>query len=636
MPRALSAPPIEDHALLGNTRSAALVTRDGTINWLCWPRPDSPAVFAALLGNEKHGFWRLAPARYDTTAPKPCTRRRYRDNSLILEQEWDTPSGCVRVIDFMPAPDDHGRAPAQIVRIVEGISGTVRVASQFRPRPGYGSLVPTVHRAEHHGRARLTATLLRDTYVLDGPRHSPGAVGSSRADFEVTAGQKVVLALTWQPSRTQTPQVPDGHYELARTVQCWQNWSSRCTYQGPHHNAVLRATVALRAMCHMDGGIIAAPTTSLPEEIGGERNWDYRYVWPRDSALTAATLARLGFLEEAGAWRDWLTSHVDPDSLQVLYTVDGKPPVDEEVLNHLPGYERSRPVRVGNAAHGQLQLDVYGEVADALLVAEDAGLQPDPAADSLLLALAEQLEQRWREPDEGIWEVRGPRRHFTHSKVLCWVFFDRAATLLARRRTVSKAMVRHLQQVRDEIHADVCENGLDPERGVFTQYYGGQDLDAALLLIPVLGFLPGDDKRVIATVEAVQRELSTPEGLVHRYLTHDREGVNVDGLAGREGAFLPCAFWLSDALAAIGRTGEARELLDRLLLLPNDLGLIAEEYDPVNRRQLGNYPQAFSLLALADSCLAQAAPRLLPPQRTGHADEAVIDGTPAVLAGIEP
>ncbi|MDH6709198.1 GH15 family glucan-1,4-alpha-glucosidase [Kitasatospora sp. MAA19] len=616
MPRTLPTPPIEDHALLGNTRSTALVTRDGAITWLCWPRPDSEAVFAALLGTEQHGFWRVAPARYDTTAPAPCARRRYRGNSLILEQEWDTENGTVRVTDFMPAPNSADPAPAQIIRVVEGLSGLVRVASEFRPRPAYGRLNPVIHRAEHHGRACLTATSLHDSYWLDGPRHSPGTQGSCRADFEVAASQTLVLALTWQPARSPALPPPDGLRELADTARYWETWSSGCTYQGPHHGAVLRAAITLKALCHMDGGIIAAPTTSLPEAIGGERNWDYRYVWPRDSALTAAALARLGHLDEARAWRDWLITTVDPANLQVLYGIDGEYPVDEHVLRHLPGYENSRPVRVGNGAVGQLQLDVPGEIADALLVAEDAGLRPDPGADALLLALAEQVEKRWREPDEGIWEVRGRRRHFTHSRLMCWVFFDRAATLLARRRTVDPAVVRHLREVRDEIHADVCANGLDPQRGVFTQYYGGRDLDAALLLIPAVGFLPGDDKRVIATVEAVQRELTTRDGLVHRYPTHDRDGANVDGLTGHEGAFLPCSFWLADALAAIGRPDEARELLDRLLLLPNDLGLLAEEYDPVNGRQLGNYPQAFTLLALADSCRIQAGPAPLPAQRT--------------------
>ncbi|MFJ7279764.1 glycoside hydrolase family 15 protein [Kitasatospora sp. NPDC098663] len=600
------APLIEDHALIGNARSAALVTRDGSLDWLCLPRFDSPAVFAALLGSQEHGLWRVGPAGYDGAPPVVSTRRRYRGESLVLEQEWDTPDGSVRVTDFMPAPDDTGHAPAEVIRIVEGLSGQVRVASEFRPRPGYGAQVPVIRRAEQHGQDNLDAVGAvsgTDAYWLrGGPRHSPGRHGTCRADFPVAAGQRVVLTLTWQEARHHPPAAPDTGRALGHTLAFWHAWSSSCTYTGPEREAVVRCALTLKAMCHVDGGTVAAPTTSLPERLGGERNWDYRFTWLRDSALTVSCLLRLGFVQEAGAWRDWLTSVVDPANLRALYRLSGATDTDEEILDHLPGYENSRPVRIGNAAAGQVQLDVYGELADALLLADDAGLPRDRDADELLLALAEQLERRWREPDEGIWEVRGPRRHFTHSKVMSWVFFDRAATLLARRRGTGLAVAR-LRAVREEIHADVCAHGIDPERGVFTQYYGSRDLDASLLLIPVVGFLPGDDKRVIATVEAVQRELATPDGLVLRYRTG--EGAeNVDGLRGHEGAFLACSFWLADALTMIGRDQEARDLVDRLLALRNDLGLLAEEYDPLTRRQLGNFPQAFSMWALADSCRA--------------------------------
>ncbi|MFF3006697.1 glycoside hydrolase family 15 protein [Kitasatospora sp. NPDC057940] len=620
------APLIEDQALIGNLCSAALVTRDGSINWLCLPRFDSPAVFAALLGRKEHGFWRVAPARYDGAPPAASTRRRYRGESLVLEQDWDTPEGSIRVIDFMPAPDDTGHAPAEVIRIVKGLSGEVRVASQWRPRPGYGAQVPAIRRTEQHGQAQLGAVSGTDAYWLQGgPRHSPGRHGTCRADFPVAAGQRVVLALTWQEARHPAPTATDAHRALGHTLAFWHAWSSGCTYTGPEREAVVRSAITLKAMCHVHGGIVAAPTTSLPEQIGGERNWDYRFTWLRDSALTVASLLRLGFVQEADEWRDWLTSTLDPANLQALYRLSGKTDTDEEILHHLPGYAGSRPVRIGNGAAGQLQLDVYGELAHALLLADDAGLPRNRDADELLLALADQLERRWREPDEGIWEVRGPRRHFTHSKILAWVFFDRAATLLARRPGTGLAVAR-LRAVREEIHADVCAHAIDPERGVFTQYYRGQDLDASLLLIPAVGFLPPDDKRVIATVEAIQRELTTPDGLVLRYRTHDDHTgdhtgdhtENVDGLRGHEGAFLACSFWLADALTAIGRVQEARELFERLLALRNDLGLLAEEYDPVARRQLGNFPQAFSHLALADTAtlLTTCDNPPLPTQRT--------------------
>ncbi|MFF2611713.1 glycoside hydrolase family 15 protein [Kitasatospora sp. NPDC058046] len=623
----MSAPPIEDHALIGNGRTAALVTRDAMLTWLCWPRFDSAAVFSALLGDDEHGFWRVAPARDSDGAPTLRTRRRYAGNSAVLEQEWSTPLGSARVTLFMPAPDATGYAPARIVWVVEGLTGKVDFASEFHPRPGYGSLRPVFHRVEHSGQARLVATSGHDSFCLDGPLHSVGQQGPCRADFTVAAGQKTVLALSWQPADLPLPAPTDSLAELADALRFWESWASTCTYQGPHRAVVLRALVTLKLMCSADGGMVAAPTTSLPEALGGERNWDYRFAWLRDWSLAVKTMVRCGFLDEARTFREWLLAHVDPVDPGVLYGIGGETGVEEYVLDHLPGYEGSRPVRVGNGAAGQLQLDVPGEVADALLAAEDAGLAPDPDADRWLLLQADVLEQRWRDPDEGIWEVRGPRRHFTHSKILAWVFFDRLVTLLERRTPVDSERLEHLRAVREEIHADVCARGLDPQRGAFTQYYGGEDLDASLLLIPALGFLPGDDKRVIATVEAVQREQATPDGLVHRYLTHAASGANVDGLAGREGAFLPCAFWLADALHAIGYRDAASELLDRLLVLRNDVGLLAEEYDPVSDRQLGNYPQAFSMLALVDSCLAQQHQTVALPTQPRPA--------PAVLTAVE-
>ncbi len=610
MPATTASPHrIEDHALIGNTTSAALVRTDGTVNWACLPRFDSQAVFASLLGTSEDGFWRIAPATYDECAHKPATRRHYRANSLILEQEWDTEDGTIRITDFMPAPDTTGTATPRIVRVVEGLAGCVRVASVFRPRPGYGSVTPTIHRGPDRGVDRLSAIAHPDAYWLDGPLHSAGRHRASRADFAVDAGQQVVLSLTWSPAYLSSPEVPDGLAELAATDAYWADWASHCTYRGPDRETVLRSAITLKALCHPDGGIIAAPTTSLPEVIGGERNWDYRYVWLRDSALTVSALVRLGFTDEARAWRNWLTATIEPDNLQAIYGLGGERDLTEHVLDHLPGYENSSPVRIGNGAAGQLQLDVYGEVADALLLAEDAGLAPDRDCDALLLAMAGQLERGWREPDEGIWEVRGPSRHFTHSKILAWVFFDRLITLLERRPDTEESTVRRLRVTREEIHDDVCAHGFDSERRTFTQYYGGTDLDASLLLIPIVGFLPADDKRVIGTIEAVQRELSTDGGFVLRYPAQDGSDHHVDGLAGHEGAFLACTLWQADALAAIGRTSEARGLFDRLLALRNGVGLLAEEWDPFARRQLGNFPQGFTMWALADTARMLASGR---------------------------
>nr|BEK67468.1 glycoside hydrolase family 15 protein [Kitasatospora purpeofusca] len=599
---------IEDHALIGNTSSAALVRTDGTINWLCLPGFDSPAVFAELLGHNDHGFWRLGPAVYDGSAPPPATRRRYAGSTLVLEQEWDTEDGSVRITDFMPAPDAYGDPPPRLVRIVEGLSGTVRVASVYRPRPGYGALGPRITRTDT-GVPRLCATSGPDSFWLDSPeRHSAGRRGVCRADTAVHAGQSFAFALTWQRSNQPAPPVPDAHAELAAATDYWQRWVAACTYRGPDRDAVLRAAVTLKAMCHPDGGIIAAPTTSLPELIGGERNWDYRFVWVRDSALTVAALLRAGFTQEARAWRDYLMEVVDPADLRAIYRVTSSAGLEEKVLGHLPGYEGSRPVRIGNGAAGQLQLDVYGELADALLLADDAGLPAHPGCDALLLALAGRLETLWGEPDEGIWEIRGPRRHFVHSKVMAWVCFDRAITLLQRRPATPEPVLERLRAVREAIHRDVCANGFDPGRNTFTQFYGGTELDASLLLIPLVGFLPADDKRVIGTVEAIQRELSTKDGFLLRYPTHAASDDNVDGLSGHEGAFLACSFWLADALTLIGRTAEARQLFDKLLALRNDVGLLAEEYDPLARRQLGNFPQAFSMWALADTARALSSP----------------------------
>ncbi|MGW3183191.1 glycoside hydrolase family 15 protein [Kitasatospora sp. NPDC001119] len=591
---------IEDHGLIGSTATGALVRLDGTVTWACLPRFDSPAVFAALLGTEEHGFWRLAPGG----EPAAADRRRYRDDTMSLEHEWDTPTGSVRVTDLMPL----GTRTPRIIRSVEGLSGTVTMTSKFRARPGYGAHAPLYTRTSRGATARLCATVHPDSYWLDGSHHVLTRAGA-RCDFTITAGERIAFTLTWSPSSHPAPDLRSPRSARTLTEVSWHEWASRCAYQGPYREAVVRSALVLKSLCHPGGGIVAAPTTSLPEQIGGERNWDYRYVWLRDSALTITTLARLGHTEEAEAWRDWLLAVLGPDAstFQILHGLHGEHRLTENELDHLPGYENSRPVRIGNGAADQLQLDVPGDVADALLTAEDAGLPPSRDADAMLRALARWTEDRWAEPDEGIWEVRGPRRHFVHSKVMAWAAIDRTITLLRRRASTTADELAHWQQLRDRIHADVCERGYDPERNTFTQYYGSRELDASLLLIPQVGFLPPDDKRVIGTIEAIQRELSTEDGLVLRYPTHDESGNNVDGLSGHEGAFLACSFWLADDLAMIGRLQEARELFDRLLALRNDLGLLAEEWDPGLKRQVGNFPQAFSHLALVDTALRLTA-----------------------------
>ncbi|MGW4694387.1 glycoside hydrolase family 15 protein [Kitasatospora cineracea] len=614
---------IEDHALLSSTASATLVLPDGTINWACLPDFDSPAVFTSLLGRPEHGYWRVGPAVPDGPPPV-ADRRQYVGDTLVLRSEYDTPTGTLAVTDFMPAPDRLGMVAPRIVRIVECVSGVVHAASVYRPRADYGATAPVIQRASS-GAPWLEAVAGADTYWLHSDRdHSVNRDRVCRATITLTAGESATFTLTWGPTRrgavAAAPERPDAYAELAATVQYWEEWARGCTYRGPYREAVVRAALTLAAMCHPSGGIVAAPTTSLPEWLGGERNWCYLYVWVRDSALTVACLLRVGKTEEALRWRDWLLKHLDPAYLLPIYRLDGSTDLTERVLDHLPGYEDSRPVRLGNGAAGQLQLDVYGELVDTLLLAEEAGLPADPRVDELLLALVRQVEERWREADEGIWEIRGPARHFTHSKVMCWVAVDRTVRLLERRPDADPALLLHLAELREQIHADVCERGVDAERGVFTQYYGGRTLDASLLLIPLVGFLPADDERVVATVEAIQRDL-TEDGLVLRYATEQHAGANVDGLAGHEGAFLACSFWLAEALDVIGRDVEARDLFERLLGLRSDLGLLAEEYDPVARRHLGNYPQAFSMWALTDAAVRfgnRPAPWVFVPEQAAR------------------
>ncbi|MBO1413229.1 glycoside hydrolase family 15 protein [Streptomyces sp. FH025] len=593
-------PSIEEHAFLSNTRTAALTRPDGTMNWLCLPTFASGAVFASLLGTPSNGFWRVGPAMY-TSAP-PESRRRYVGDTLTVEQTWDTGSGVLEVTDFLPAPDASGDAPPTVVRVATCRSGMVRLASEFQPRLGYGSVTPGLQYVGH-GTPRLRVTAGSDTYWLDGPRHSADR-GSASCDMPLKAGQSIVFALTWTRTGSPAPARLTGTTVLEETQRYWTQWASACTYDGPHRDAVLRSALTLKGLCDVGGAAVAAPTTSLPAPIGGERNWDYRHTWPRDTAWMMQALLSLGYTEEPTAYRNWLTTHIDPDGPKPLYSLDGGPVPAEETLPHLSGYRGSTPVRVGNAAAEQHQLDVYGELADLLAQMDDADIPPCPDADRLLLAIALNVEALWEQPDDGMWESRGTRRRYVSSLVWAWVALDRAARVLERHGAADEETLLRLATVAGTVHAEVCAKGYDAQRNTFTQYFGSQDLDASLLHIARVGFLPPDDKRVIGTVEAVERELSVGGGLLLRYPTHADAADNVDGLAGHEGAFLATAFWMVEALALIGRGTDARELLDRLLSVRSDLGLLAEQYDPAEEVHLGNYPQGLSHDGLIRAVLA--------------------------------
>ncbi|MEU2678829.1 MULTISPECIES: glycoside hydrolase family 15 protein [unclassified Streptomyces] len=590
---------IEDYALIGDMQTAALVCRDGTADWLCLPRFDSHAIFAGLLGTEENGFWRLGPARPEGAEPPAADRRRYRGDSLILESEWDTARGTVRVTDFMPPRDG---AP-QLIRIVEGVSGRVPMRSELRMRFSYGRVTPWVHKVD----GRTVAVAGPDSVWLDTDADTYGQNLTTYSDFTVAPGDRIAFTISWQPSHHEPPATPEPQASLDATENFWREWVEQCTYHGPYREAVVRSLITLKALTYAPtGGIVAAPTTSLPEDIGGSRNWDYRYTWLRDAAITLSSLLRTGYREEARAWREWLLRAVagDPENLQIMYGIAGERELGEAELDWLPGYENSGPVRVGNGAANQLQLDVYGEVTEALHLAHMTGLTRNDYAMGLQLKLIEYLEKHWEEPDEGIWEVRGPRRHFVHSKVMAWVAVDRTIKLVESGD--AEGPLERWRELRDDIHRDVCERGYDPERNTFTQSYGSKELDASLLLIPQMGFLPPDDKRVIGTIEAIQRELSTEDGFVLRYPT-EGDDAGVDGLEGDEGAFLACSFWLADDLAMIGRVDEARRLFEKLLSLRNDLGLLAEEWDSRLQRQVGNFPQAFSHVPLIDTALRLTA-----------------------------
>jgi GH15 family glucan-1,4-alpha-glucosidase len=577
---------IEDYALLGDLHTAALVSRDGSVDWLCLPRFDSPACFAALLDTPESGRWLLAPAAGGT-----CTRRRYRGDSLVLESEWDTPDGTVRVVDFMPP---RGEAP-DIVRIVEGVSGVVPMYGELRLRFDYGQVVPWVRNVG----GAIEAVAGPDAAWLRSPAPLVGRDRRTVSEFTVRAGESVPFVLTWAPSHLDRPDPVDAFRALSDTVELWERWSARSSVTGRWRDAVQRSLIVLKALTYVPtGGIVAAVTTSLPEQLGGPRNWDYRFCWLRDATYTLQALLAAGYTDEARAWREWLLRAVagDPAKLQIMYGVDGTRRLPELALPWLSGYEGSTPVRIGNAAAGQLQLDVWGEVLDGLHLARQADLTTQDDAWDLQVALLDHLEGHWQDTDNGLWEMRGPRRSFTHSKMMAWVAADRMVRAVRESRLPGP--VRRWDALRDTIHADVLANGYNAERGTFVQYYGSTDLDASLLLIPRVGFLPGTDPRVLSTIDAIQREL-TQDGLVLRYRT-DRTN---DGLPNGEGVFLACSFWLVDALHSAGRDKDATELFERLLALRNDVGLLSEEWDPVTRRQLGNTPQAFSHFALVVSAL---------------------------------
>jgi len=576
---------IEDYAVIGDTQTAALVGRDGSIDWLCLPRFDSGAIFASLLGTEEHGRWLIAPV-----AEIRATRRRYQGDTMVLETEFDTDEGTVRLVDFMPP---RGEA-ADVVRIVQGVRGRVRMRMDLRVRFGYGSIVPWVRRVDGDmvGIAGPDAVWLRTPVVVHGEQLA------TVADFTIGEGSHAPFVLTWRESHLPTPQPVDPIVALDETICYWDEWIAKCTYDGPWREAVVRSLLTLKALTYgPTGGIVAAVTTSLPEALGGVRNWDYRYCWLRDATITLQSLMYSGYVEEARSWRNWLLRAVagDPAKMQIMYGVAGERHLEERIADWLPGY-CGGPVRIGNAAANQFQLDVYGEVMDAMHQARKAGLEPDKPAWALQKAMMDFVENNWRRPDEGIWEVRGGSQHFTHSKLMAWVAADRAVK--AVEQFSHDGPVEKWRDLRSEIFRDIMANGYDSRRGAFTQYYGSSELDAALLMMPLVGFLPATHERVRGTVKAIEHELLR-DGFVQRYT--QIPGDSVDGLPAGEGAFLACSFWLAQNYALMGERDKACEKFEALLTLRNDVGLLAEEYDASAKRQVGNFPQAFSHVPLIDT-----------------------------------
>jgi GH15 family glucan-1,4-alpha-glucosidase len=602
---AVSSQRIEDYALIGDLHTAALVSHEGSIDWLCLPRFDSAACFSALLGDESHGRWQLSPAGEVRKAT-----RRYREGTLVLETAFETDEGAARVIDCMLV---RTSTPV-VVRVVEGLRGTVKMRTRLVVRFDYGATVPWVERAVEG----LTVMAGPNALYLRTPVETRGEDFTTVAEFSVREGERVPFTLAWHSSHEPGPLAIDPLWALEATEAWWSDWSGRSRYRGRWPEQVLRSLIVLKALTyHPTGAIVAAPTTSLPERIGGERNWDYRYCWLRDASLTLEALMLGGYADEARAFAGWLLRATagHPSQASIMYGIAGERMLHEQQLPWLPGYEKSSPVRIGNAASEQFQLDIYGEVMDAGHIGREISGRLDPARWQRERTTLDFLESAWREPDDGIWEVRGPRRHFTHSKVMAWVAFDRAAQ--AVERFGAEGPVDKWRKIRAEIHDEVCDKAYDAGRRTFTQYYGSKELDAAVLQIPLVGFLPPSDERVIGTVEAVQREL-VHGGFVYRY-SADARG-SVDGLKGGEGAFLPCSFWLVNNLAMLGRTEEAEELFERLLASANDLGLLSEEYDPEGERLVGNFPQAFTHLALvrtAANLSGEELPRLPDPAHLG-------------------
>jgi GH15 family glucan-1,4-alpha-glucosidase len=585
--------PLEDYGLIGDCSSAALVGRNGSLDWLCWPRFDSAACFSALLGSPEHGRWSLHPREQGGVS-----RRRYCGETMILETEFDAGDGSFALIDFMPID-----APAPtVIRVVEGRKGRPCVRMDLTFRFDYGSSVPWVSKLpDKNG---LVAIAGPNLVVLRSPLPLRGEDFSTVAEFDVGEGERMAFVLSYGPSHRPVPDLIDAESALRGTDWFWRDWSGRCSYSGEYRDAVLRSLLVLKTLSYTEtGGIVAAPTTSLPEQLGGRRNWDYRYCWMRDATLTLAALMGAGYYEEAKAWREWLHRAVagTPDDLQIMYGIAGERRLDEWEVEWLPGYQGASPVRIGNAASNQLQLDVWGEMMDALHLARVGGLAPEPSAWALQRKALEHLEQIWRGPDDGIWEVRGGRRHFTHSKMMAWVAFDR--TIRDSESYGLKCEVKRWQGVRDAIHREVCEKGFNSRKNAFTQSFGDDELDASLLLMPQVGFLPADDPRVAGTIAAIERELVS-DGLVMRYRTE----TGRDGLPPGEGAFLPCSFWLADAWRRLGRVEDSRAMLDRLLALRNDLGLLSEEYDTNASRLVGNFPQAYSHLSLVQTILGLEKP----------------------------
>jgi GH15 family glucan-1,4-alpha-glucosidase len=585
---------IEDYALIGDRETAALVDRNGSIDWLCWPDFSSSACLAALLGSEDNGYWKIAPSHCQWT-----TTRRYREHTLILETTFDCPEGAVRLIDFMPVRIHHSR----VVRIVEGVRGTVPMRMELALRFDYGRTVPWVTRRRNGTRAekmcsdRVHAIAGPNQAVLHASVPVHGENLHTVADFTVNAGERAWFTLTHALSYRPDPPTIDVNGTLAETEAFWQHWSSRLQYQGKYRDAVERSLITLKAMTfEPTGGVVAAITTSLPEAIGGVRNWDYRYCWLRDTTFTLLALTNAGYYEEAAAWQNWLLRALagSPDQVQIMYGIKGERELVEWEANWLAGYENSRPVRIGNAAALQLQLDIYGEMLDCFFHAQHSINDHTENDFRILALLLKRLEVIWRQPDEGIWETRSGPRQFTYSKMMAWVAFDRAV-LLAEQLGYNVPL-EQWRTTRDAIHSEICAQAFNEKKNAFTQFYGSDQLDAALLLMTVVGFLPGNDPRVRSTVEAIERELM-PDGLVLRYDTSKYS----DGLPPGEGTFLACSFWMVSALKAVDRMDDARALFERLLTLRNDLGLLSEEYDVKRQRLVGNFPQAFSHIALVSA-----------------------------------